>query len=96
MIIQMQSKENTRFDARLSKQQKDMLERAANLGGYRSLTDFILTTAQDKANEIISEHERIIASKEDSRVFFDAIINPPAPNDKLIKAAEKYNSELRG
>ena len=92
----MQSKENSRFDARLSKQQKDILERAANLGGYRSLTDFVLSTAQDKAKEIISEHERIIASEKDSKIFFDALINPPGPNDKLKRVAGEYNSKLRG
>ena len=94
MIIQMHSKENTRFDARLSQQQKDLLEKAAHLGGYRSLTDFVLSTAQAKASEIISEHERIIASKKDSEIFFNAILNPPEPTDRLKRASEDYKRSL--
>src|SRR5690606_38510950 len=42
-------KEHARFDARLSKEQKQFFEKAAYLGGYRSLTDFVILTVQEKA-----------------------------------------------
>ena len=45
----------TRFDTRLPKEQKLLFERAAIIGGFRSLTDFILIAAQEKAKEIIRE-----------------------------------------
>jgi uncharacterized protein (DUF1778 family) len=45
--------QNARFDARLSLTQKELLEKAAHLGGYRSLSDFVIKVAEDKANEII-------------------------------------------
>lgn len=64
-----------RFDTRLSQEQKDLFERAAQVGGYRSLTDFVVLTVQEKAKEIISEKERIIASEKDSEIFFEAITN---------------------
>lgn len=67
--------EHTRFDARLTKEQKQFFEKAAFLGGYRKLTDFIFRTVQEKAKEIIKEKEQIIASKRDSRIFFDSITN---------------------
>src|SRR5690606_13582230 len=76
-----------RFDTRLSKEQKVFFERAARLGGYRNLTDFVMHAVQEKAKEIISERERIIASQKDSELFFDAILNPPAPNEALQNAA---------
>jgi len=82
--------EKARFDTRLSKEQKIFFERAARIGGYRSLTDFVVLTVQEKAKEIILEKEQIIASKKDSELFFDALINPPKANKDLIKAASEY------
>jgi len=82
----------TRFDTRLPIQQKLLLEKAANLGGYRSLTDFILLTAQEKALEIISKYESIIASQSDSEIFFDALVNPKEPGKNLISAAKDFKN----
>lgn len=83
---------NARFDTRLSNDQKVFFERAAMLGGYRNLTDFVIATLQEKAKEIISDHERILASKKDSELFFDAIMNPQTPNNKLSEAAKEYKA----
>lgn len=83
---------NARFDMRLSKEQKVFFEKAARLGGYRNLTDFVVMAVQEKAKEIISEKERIIASQKDSEVFFNAIMNPKAPNDELSKAANEFKA----
>jgi uncharacterized protein (DUF1778 family) len=82
----------TRFDTRLPIQQKILLEKAANLGGYRSLTDFILLTAQAKAMEIISKYESIIASQSDSEIFFDALVNPKKPGKNLKSAANDFKN----
>lgn len=84
-------KEHARFDARLSKEQKQFFEKAAYLGGYRSLTDFVILTVQEKAKEIVQEKEQIIASERDSQVFFDAITNPKKPSKTLKNALEDYN-----
>lgn len=81
---------NARFDTRLPKEQKVFFEKAASLGGYRNLTDFMVMAAQEKANEIISEKERIIASHKDSEIFFNAVMNPEAPNQELTKAADEF------
>jgi hypothetical protein len=40
------------------------------------------------------EENPIIASEKDAEVFEEAINNPPAPNEELLKAAEKYKEEL--
>lgn len=84
--------EQARFDARLPKEQKQLFEKAAFLGGYRNLTDFIFRTVQEKAKEIIAEKERIIVSERDSQIFFDAITNPQKPSAKLKNARDDYNS----
>ena len=90
--MRMTSHNKARFDTRLSKEQKDLFERAAILGGYRSLTDFVILTVQQKAQEIIDEREKIIASNKDSKIFFDAIVNEDKPNKELLLAAKEFNS----
>ncbi|MFN3380922.1 MAG: DUF1778 domain-containing protein [Runella zeae] len=85
-------KEQARFDARLSKEQKEFFEKAAYLGGFRSLTDFVILTVQEKAKEIVKEKEQILASERDSQIFFDAITNPRKPSKTLKRAYEDYNA----
>lgn len=84
-----------RFDTRISKEQKAFFEQAAILGGYRSLTDFVILTVQEKAKEIVAQSEQIIASKRDSEIFFDAITNPDPPNSELLAAAKEFKSLLK-
>lgn len=92
MKTKEQNAKNARFDTRLPKEQKVFFEKAARLGGYRNLTDFVVMAAQEKAKEIISENERIIASQKDSEIFFNAIMNSKAPNNELLKAAKEFKA----
>ncbi len=85
-------KEQARFDTRLPKEQKQLFEKAAYLGGYRNLTDFIVRTVQEKAKEIIKEKEQVIVSEKDSQIFFDAITNSKKPSKTLKKALADYNT----
>lgn len=85
------AKENARFDARLPKEQKEFFEKAAYLGGYRSLTDFVILTVHEKAKEIVHEKEQIIASERDGQIFFDAITKSRKPSEVLKTALEDYN-----
>jgi uncharacterized protein (DUF1778 family) len=82
--------EKTRFDTKLTTDQKTLFERAAKLGGYRTLTDFVVSTVQEKAKFIVEQHEAVLATERDRNVFFDAIMNPPKPGKRLLQAAERY------
>tara|TARA_R110002050_G_scaffold300110_1_gene467758 strand:+ start:902 stop:1192 length:291 start_codon:yes stop_codon:yes gene_type:complete len=84
--------EQARFDARLPKEQKQFFEKAAYLGGYRNLTDFVIRVVQEKAKEIVKEKEQVIASERDGQIFFDAITNPKKPSEALKIALNDYNS----
>jgi len=88
--------EKVRFDAKLPKEQKDLFERAASLGGYRTLTEFIISSSQEKAKEIIAQHDTILASKRDREIFFKAILNPGKPNKALMDAAKRYKKAIAG
>ena len=87
-------KEQARFDTRLSKAQKLLFEKAAQLGGYRSLTDFVVHTVQERAKEIVEKNEQVIASHRDNVLFFEAITYPEKPNNVLRSAAEAYQKFL--
>lgn len=95
MEKQFSLSEKARFDAKIPKVQKELFEYAASLGGFRTLTDFIINTVQEKANDIIREHNIILASKKDQEIFFDAFLNPSGPNQKLRDTAERYKKFMR-
>jgi uncharacterized protein (DUF1778 family) len=84
----------TRFDARIPEAQKALFEKAAGLAGYRTLTDFLISSAQEKANAIIEHHNMILASLKDQEIFFNNIIDPPKPNENLKKAFKNYQQVL--
>ncbi len=88
------STKNARFDTRLPIEQKMLFEKAAQLGGYRNLTDFVVMTVQEKAKKIIAEKERIVASERDCKIFFDAIFNSTEPNNDLKKAVNEFKNLL--
>ncbi|MEO5906608.1 MAG: DUF1778 domain-containing protein [Saprospiraceae bacterium] len=86
----MSTQEKTRFDTRLSGQQKELFELAAQLGGYKSLSEFILYSAQQQADLILERHRQILADEEDRKIFFKALLHPPKPNATLKKAMARY------
>lgn len=83
-----------RFDVRLPSSLKALLERAAELGNFRSFTEFILASAREKAEQIVEEHDAILRSEEDRRIFFEAVLNPAKPSQKLKDAALEYENLL--
>jgi len=78
-----------RLEARVTREQKQLIERAAEIEG-RSLTDFLVTSAHQAAKYVIHEHEILTLSSRDREVFVDAILNPPKPNEKLRRAAQLH------
>ncbi len=91
-IMDTQKQKTARFDARLTEEQKRFFEKAAQLGGYRSLTDFVILTVQERADEIVEKQEQIIASQRDRDIFFNALLHPEKPNKALRFAAEEYKA----
>ena len=84
-----------RLEARISPEQKRLFERAADLQG-RSLTEFVVRSAQEAAQEAIREHELISLTARDTKAFVNALLKPPAPRSRLKRAAERYHSLMEG
>lgn len=89
----MEQPQQDRFDAKLPAHQKKLFQRAADIGGYRSLTEFIFSSAQEKANKIIEQERMLLETNRDREIFFSALLNPSAPNAKLQQAAQAYKIE---
>lgn len=95
METKVNLKGTARFDTRLSKEQKELFEYAAKLGGFRTLTEFVIHSAQEKAQAIVKEHQSILESEHDRDIFFAEILNPGEPNQELLQAAVQYQKYLR-
>ena len=80
---------NERLEARISRDQKALFQRAAELQG-RTLTDFVIASVHDAAVRVIKETQTIRLSARDSRAFADALLNPREPNSRLKAAAHRY------
>jgi len=90
----MSTTQKTRFDTRISRNQKDLFQHAAQLGGFKSLSEFVIYSAKVQAEIIIKKHESTLISEKDAKIFFNAIINPPSANKELKKAASSYNMRV--
>jgi uncharacterized protein (DUF1778 family) len=91
----MKSIDKARFDTRLPKEQKELFEYAAQLGGFRNLTEYIIHVVMEKSLIIIEKHNSILASKKDQEVFFDAITKDIEPNSTLKSAVAKHHALMK-
>lgn len=80
-----------RLAARIPAEQKELLQRAAAIRGT-SLTEFVLSAAQDAAVRTIRDHEVITLSERDSRAFIEALLHPEPANQPLREGVERYKA----
>ena len=78
-----------RLEARVTAEQKSLIERAAALQG-RSVTEFVLTSVQDAARRAIEEHSRLALTVRDSKAFVDTMLNPQPVNGRLRNTVRRY------
>jgi uncharacterized protein (DUF1778 family) len=78
-----------RLEARVTDEQKALLQHAADLTG-RSLTEFVVSSAQEVAARTVREHEVLTLSGRDRQVFVDALLRPSPPSKRLRQAARRY------
>jgi uncharacterized protein (DUF1778 family) len=85
---------DARLEMRVPPEQKRFFLRAAALRGV-TLTDFAIETLQEAAVRTLEKHNLLRLAIKDQQVFVDALMNPPAPNDALIRAAKRYSRMVR-
>ena len=84
-----------RVHLRLDARSKRKLERAA---AYEetTLSRFMLRNAVAAAERVIEARERIVLPATDWDAFHDALLDPPAPNAALKRAARRYRERIGG
>ena len=79
--------DNRRLSLRIRARDKAVLMRAVALENT-DLTDFVIRSALQVAKTVIEQAERVPLSERDSLRVLAALEQPPAPNDRLLRAAE--------
>ena len=80
---------SARIEARITPENLAVIKRAAEIQG-RSVSDFLVTAAQDAAHRVIEETHIIRLTVEQQRQFAEALINPPEPTPALRRAFETH------
>lgn len=78
-----------RLEARISADQKQLFQRAADIQG-RTLTDFVIASVHEAAVRALDEVETIRLNQRESRAFAEALLNPREPSPRLKEAARRY------
>ena len=79
---------NSRLELRVAPEEKAIIDRAASLAGSNT-TDFVRSTILSAAREEIRRLEVMELTMEGSRIFVEALINPPEPNEQLRALARE-------
>ena len=87
----MTTVKTARYETRWTIEQKEYFEYVSQLGGFKTLSDFVVFSMQKVADKIVKDHDKILATSEDKKIFFEAIINPREPNERIKKAAVRYD-----
>jgi uncharacterized protein (DUF1778 family) len=86
-----QNTRSARLEARISHEQKTLFQQAALLS-TRTLSEFVVASAQEAARRIIDEHENLRLTREEQLRFVNALLKPPAPSKRLRQAAAQYRA----
>jgi uncharacterized protein (DUF1778 family) len=78
-----------RLEARVSRETKALYQRAADIQGS-SLTQFVVNSATEAAKRIVRENELMELTYRDRVAFVESLLNPPAPNARLQRAAARH------
>ena len=80
-----------RIDLRVTKEQKEVLARAAALSGV-SMSSFLVANALTEAKKIVAISEVIVLSNRDRDLFYSILRQPPKPNKNLVKLLRNHRS----
>ena len=82
---------DSRLEVRVASDEKAIIERAAALSGSNT-TDFVRSTMLTAARETVRMHEVIKLTADGRRVFVEAIIDPPDPNEHLRSGTRVWSN----
>ena len=93
MVARQRATRSARLEARITADQKALIERAAAYEG-RSVSDFVVQSVQEAAKTVVRDHEMLRLNRRQSEAFVKILLDPPEPNAALREAAEQYRRDV--
>lgn len=84
-----EERSDDRIYARVNSKLKQRIQHAADLKGL-DLTSYVVSTLVADADKTVQENEVMELSQRDREAFVSALINPPSPNEALLRAAKRF------
>ncbi len=84
---------NERINLRLNGSLKTLLERAASFEG-KTVSNFIINSAMERAEETVRKHESISLNEKNSKVFLNALSGSVKFNKKLTDALGEHSQRV--
>ncbi len=82
-----------RLEARVSPVQKNLFQRAADLSG-RTLSEFVVASAQDAAERLIQDQDLIRLTPAEQTAFVKGLLEDTEPGPRLRQAATAYKKRM--
>ena len=82
-----------RYEMQWDEETYELAERAARASGLTSIKAYVTQLVRQNAPEVLEAYSTIKLTNAQFDAFCDACDNPPAPTDKLCKAAKALDQE---
>lgn len=82
-----------RINLRLKSSAKNLIKRAASFEG-KTVSNFILASALERAEQAVQDHEIMALNAADSKIFFEALDAPVRFNRKLAAALDEHERRV--
>ena len=83
-----------RINLRLKGTAKSLLERAASFEG-KTVSNFIINSAMERAEETVRKHELMSLNEKNSQTFLNALSGDVKFNKKLTDALEEHSQRVK-
>jgi uncharacterized protein (DUF1778 family) len=95
VITKKEEAGRSRLNIRISSDVKSRISRAAHILG-QDLTEFTVSTLNEKAREVLERNERFELSEAEKAAFFEILDTPiPDPTENSLRAAKKYRRMIK-
>ena len=87
---------NNRIEFRISDADKQIVEYAKDLSGFKSFSEFIRFIITRESKAIVAEENQILVSQRDKEVFFNALMGVEEPPNEALLSAIRFHEEITG
>ena len=83
------TRQDVQLNIRMAAETKERIERAAKVA-RQSLTEFTETAAIERADAVLTSHERIVLSERDYALFQEIMTAETEPTEKALQEAAEF------